>query len=132
MPPWKNISRVFYLLMLKTLSLVLVILPLWAYELLGTCCFFSISCTISVSSVSGYPNCPVLGPLLIMLNSEALKLMVSVCHTNKHVYYLCNSFNALSLGENQSLHCLQQYNSGKGNRLLFSQDNYKFVLSYSI
>lgn len=53
MPLWKTVSRVSYPLMLKTLSLVLIILPLWAYELVGTFCFFSISCTSSVSSVSG-------------------------------------------------------------------------------
>lgn len=84
MPLWKNTSRVFCLLLLKTLSLVLIILPLWAYELLGTFCFFSFSCTTSVSSVSGcqLPNCPVLGLLLMMLNAEALKPMVSVTLTN--------------------------------------------------
>lgn len=100
MPLWKNISRVFYFLMLKTLSLVLIILPLWAYELLGTFCFFSISCAISVSSVCiSYPNCPVLGLFLIVLNSEALKLMVSVCHTNKCVYYLCSSSSLVPGGK---------------------------------
>lgn len=65
-----------------------------------------------LSLAVSYPNCPVLGPLLIMLNSQALELMGSVCHTNKCVYYLCNSFDALSQEKNQNLHCLQQYNSG--------------------
>lgn len=42
-----------------------------------------------LSLTLSYPNCPVLGLLLIMLNSETLKLMVSVCHTNKP---LCITF----------------------------------------
>lgn len=65
-----------------------------------------------LSLAVSYANCPVFGPLLIMLNSEALKLMLLVCHTNKCVYYLCNSLNAFCQEKNQNFCCLQQYNSG--------------------
>lgn len=59
---------------LKSPSLVLITLPCWAFELLDPFWFSAVVSLLlcHLSLVVGYQNCPVLGLLIIMLNSKAL------------------------------------------------------------
>jgi len=78
MPQGKKVCRLFCLWMLwRHYTLVLIILPRWAYEVLDTFCFSALVLLLLylLSLVVGCQNCPILGLLLIVLNSEALKLM---------------------------------------------------------